>query len=60
MKKYIRTCDCCGNTFETDMMVTYCKSCSARVRSDSLLYKVDDNYKMNSEYPINEEDAFNY
>ena len=47
MKKYIRICNCCGNTFETDMMVSYCKSCSARIRIDSLFYKVLDIYKMN-------------
>lgn len=60
MKKYIRICNCCGNTFETDMMVKYCKSCSNRIRRDSLFYKVVDNYKKNSEYPISMEDAFNY
>lgn len=60
MKKYIRICNCCGNTFETDMMVKCCKSCSDRMKSDFFFYKVVDNYKMNSEYPISEEEAFNY
>lgn len=71
MKKYIRICNCCGNTFETDMMVKCCKSCSDRMKSDFLFYKnfmekngwefsCVDNYKMNSEHPISKEEAFNY
>lgn len=39
MKKYIRVCDCCGNTFETDMTVKCCKFCSDRMKSDFLFYK---------------------
>lgn len=87
MKKYIRICNCCGNTFETDKdKQTVCLFCFRKMQHDfefwykyvfgnppnrccgpPLLvscrtgcYKIDYNYKMNSEYPINEEDAFNY
>lgn len=52
MKKYIRICHCCGNTFETDMMTNCCKSCSDKMEMDFRFYKM--------EYPTSKEEAFNY
>lgn len=35
MKKYIRTCDCCGNTFETDKdNQTVCLFCYRKMTHD--------------------------
>jgi hypothetical protein len=35
MKKYIRICNCCGNTFETDFKFAHhCKACSPFIGID--------------------------
>lgn len=56
MKKYIRICDCCGNTFETDnnRRMT-CRFCNERMWCDNMFYtnylkKMSKQEKNNNDY----------
>ena len=45
MKKHIRICQMCGNTFETDDQCAYCNSCVSDILKEAERLEQEGDYK---------------